>query len=105
MATERLVETLKQQAQIHAMEARTANAIIAEIYQLCTGASGEPGNWNGADPVRKLVAELEACRKDAERYRWLRDKWWFCGPEQGIRQALCPVELDSAIDAAMAAIE
>jgi hypothetical protein len=55
-----LVERLKQEAQIHAQEARTANATIAEIYQLCTGATGEPGNWNGAEPVRALIAAHEA---------------------------------------------
>lgn len=49
---------LIQQAQIWKQEARTANATIAEIYQLCTGGRGEPGNWNGADPVRKRLAEL-----------------------------------------------
>lgn len=53
-----LVERLKQEAQIHAQEARTANATIAEIYQCVTGATGEPGNWNGAAPVRELVERL-----------------------------------------------
>ncbi len=60
-------EACKLQAQIHAQEARTANATIAEIYQVCTGATGEPGNWNGAEPVR-------AMRLDAERYRYLRSQ-------------------------------
>lgn len=49
----------KQQAQIHAQEARTANATIAEIYQVCTGGKGEPGNWHGAEPVRRRIAQLE----------------------------------------------
>lgn len=49
---------LIQQAQIWKQEARAANATIAEIYQLITGRRGEPGNWNGAEPVRKLLAEL-----------------------------------------------
>jgi hypothetical protein len=49
---------LIMQAQIWKQEARTANATIAEIYQLCSGATGEPGNWNGAEPVRQRLAEL-----------------------------------------------
>lgn len=53
-------DALKRQAQQHAGEARAANATIAEIYQLCTGRSGEPGNWNGAEPVRRLIAERDA---------------------------------------------
>jgi len=39
-----LIERLKLEAQSHAQEARTANATIAEIYQLCTEATGELGN-------------------------------------------------------------
>lgn len=61
-----LAERLKQEAQIHAQEARTANATIAEIYQLCTGATGEPGNWNGAEPVRALLA---AKQEEVDRMR------------------------------------
>jgi len=37
---------------------------VHEIYQLCTGATGEPGDWHGAEPVRALVA-------DAARWRYL----------------------------------
>lgn len=84
---EALSERFKQEAQIHAQETRTANSTIAEIYQICTGSTGEPGNWYGAAPVRDLKesrdqwkanfeqaeAECERLRKDAERYRWLRD--------------------------------
>jgi hypothetical protein len=55
-----LVERLKLEAQMHAQEARTANATIAEIYQIVTGKSGEPGNWHGAEPVRKCIEELRA---------------------------------------------
>lgn len=55
-----LVERLKQEAQNHAAEARGANATIYEIYQLCTGATGEPGNWHGAEPVRQTLASKEA---------------------------------------------
>jgi len=69
------IERLKQEAQIHAQEARTANATIAEIYRVCSGGTGEPGNWNGAEPVRARIAELEsqlaAAAKDAERLDYL----------------------------------
>lgn len=52
-----LSERIKMQARSHAMEARTANATIAEIYQLCSGGRGEPGNWHGAEPVRKVIED------------------------------------------------
>ena len=55
-----LFERVKNEARIHAQEARTAKATIAEIYQLCTGATGEPGDWQGANPVRQKLAELDA---------------------------------------------
>lgn len=61
-------EHLKLEAQIHAQEARTANATIAEIYQAIRGASGEPGNWNGAKPVREYIAQ------QAERIRVLEEE-------------------------------
>lgn len=51
-------EAVKLQAQLWKQEARTANATIAEIYQICTGATGEPGRGNGAKPVRAALAAL-----------------------------------------------
>lgn len=72
-----LAERLKLEAQIHAQEARTANAIIAEIYQCVTGGTGEPGNWNGAEPVRRRVRELEAALqgfyRNSNRHDWPAD--------------------------------
>jgi hypothetical protein len=53
-----LCERLKMEAQIHAMEARGANYTIQKIYQIVTGASGEPGNWNAEVPVRDEITEL-----------------------------------------------
>ena len=53
-----LTERLKMEAQIHAQEARTANATIAEIYRIVTEGTGEPGNWNGAEPVRQCIEDL-----------------------------------------------
>lgn len=68
LAAERAArEKLLQEAQCHAQEARAANATIAEIYQLCTGATGEPGNWHGAEPVRQLLTSLRAELEAAKR--------------------------------------
>lgn len=53
------IERLTQEAQIHAQEARTANRTIAEIYQVVSGATGEPGNWHGAEPVEQALAEKD----------------------------------------------
>lgn len=61
-----LCERLKMEAQIHAQEARTANATIAEIYQIVTGKTGEPGNWNGAEPVRERIKDLRERLAKAE---------------------------------------
>lgn len=72
---EALAERLKHEAQLHAQEARTANATIAEIYREVSGGKGEPGNWNGAEPVRAeltalraRVTELEAALRTIERH-------------------------------------
>jgi len=62
-ALKELAERLKGEAEIHAQEARTANSTINEIYQVCSNATGEKGNWNGADPVREMKADLEAKAK------------------------------------------
>jgi hypothetical protein len=55
-----LAANLKQEAQMHAMEARGANATINEINQFISGATGEPANWHGAQPVKEFVNELKA---------------------------------------------
>ncbi len=61
------------EAQSHAQEARAANATIAEIYQAFTASTGEPGNWNGAEPARKIMAKLAAAERDAARYAQAAD--------------------------------
>jgi len=54
------LEDARLQAQSHAQEARTQRATVQEIYQLVSGGQGEPGDWNGAEPVREaLAAERE----------------------------------------------
>jgi hypothetical protein len=60
-----LVERLRMEAQLHAQEARTANATIAEIYQTISNYRGEPGNWNGAIPVSNFVVEVLQLLRDA----------------------------------------
>ena len=59
-----LCEALKQQAEIHALEASTQRATVREIYQLVSDGKGEPGDWNGARPVRDFI---ERERTDKER--------------------------------------
>jgi hypothetical protein len=60
---------LLMQAQIWKQEANCANHTIRQIYQTVTGASGEPGNWRGAEPVKTLIAERDALRAEVERLR------------------------------------
>lgn len=60
---ERERDDARQQAQIHAQEARTQTATVNEIYQAVTGWTGEPGDWHGAQPV---VAELNRLRQRVE---------------------------------------
>jgi len=64
-----LIETLRREAEIHAQEARAANATIAEIYQVVTGSTGEPGNWNGAKPVKDAFDSLRAALEKAQEWR------------------------------------
>ena len=64
--------------------------------------------------IDALKAENERLRKDAERYRWLREQHWnesyfavVCFPKKSVRLgADCPslLRLDEAIDAAMSAL-
>ena len=60
------VARLRLEAQCHAQEARTANATINEIYQIVSGGRGEPGNWHGAEPVRRYVEAAEARVRELE---------------------------------------
>lgn len=71
-----LVDRLKLEAKGHAQEARTANATIAEAYQAVTGAKGEPGNWNGAVPIRTEVERLRGLVQEAYALRERMPKDW-----------------------------
>lgn len=53
-------DACQQQAEIWKQEARTQTATVNEVYQLLTGGTGEPGNWNGARPVRSAALRLQA---------------------------------------------
>src|SRR5690606_19977461 len=77
-AAEALAERLKLEAQSHAMEARTANSTIHEIYQIVSGGKGEPGNWHGAEPVR---AKLEALKRENAELREALRPFAECAPE------------------------
>lgn len=54
-----------------------------------------------ADMLRQLLAENDALREDAERYRWLRDEHIGDDPESiNLDRAPGQRGLDAAIDAA-----
>ena len=76
-----LADRLTLEAQAHAQEARTANSTIYEIYQVLSGSTSEPGNWNGAEPARQFVtaaqariAELERTVEFVQRWAWRETK-------------------------------
>jgi hypothetical protein len=64
---EGLAERLLMEAQHHAGEARCHKSSLHEAYQACSGATGEPGNWHGANPVRDAIATLTAERDGLKR--------------------------------------
>ena len=69
-------DSCKQQAQIWKQEARTQSAIVAEIYQELTGKTGEPGDWNGARPLKPAILrkQAEAVSQYADALSmWLND--------------------------------
>lgn len=53
-------EACKLQAQCWSHEAKAQKATVLESYQAASGATGEPGDWNGAEPIRRLVERAEA---------------------------------------------
>ena len=84
---------------------------IAYASEFAPDAEGDPDVNRIHENIRKLKAELEACRKDAERYRWLREKVgvdhifgdynvWVPAAREDIT-AIEKETTDQAIDAAM----
>lgn len=55
-----LAERLKLEAQKWSLEARTQTSTVHEIYQVLSGAKGEPGTWNGARPAREIISEMQS---------------------------------------------
>lgn len=64
--TSGLVERLRAEAQTWKLEAMAHKSSLHEAYQACTDASGEPGNWNGAEPIKAKIAALTARAEKAE---------------------------------------
>ncbi|WP_347822773.1 hypothetical protein [uncultured Planktomarina sp.] len=65
-----LCEKLRREAEMHAQEARTQKSTVHECYQAVSGGTGEPGDWNGAQPIRDYVAAKNARLREAlERIR------------------------------------
>lgn len=58
--------------------------------------------WNMRKPMDELIAENEALRKDAERYRAIRDEIPHVDLGRAILDVQTADEYDSAVDAAMA---
>lgn len=64
-------EALKLQAQCWKFEAKAQKATVHESYQAITRATGEPGDWNGANPVRariKVLLEVVESAAAADQY-------------------------------------
>lgn len=71
---------------------------MAEIYKTFM-AEAEKLDPEGFAKSRAERAELEALRKDAERYRWLRDTAFTATAVRLVQHM--PGEMDRAIDHAM----
>ena len=67
-----LTDQLQQQAEGWAQEARTQKSSLHDAYQAVTGATGEPGDWNGAEPIKRAFTQqaekIEALRKALEPF-------------------------------------
>lgn len=89
----------------------TDQDLVAMLREI---ALDEKTSWDGwsaqdvatvesaADAIERLTAEVEALRKDAERYRWLRDTPWPA-ELQTVIQLHSNAIWDRAIDAARSA--
>lgn len=83
------LERVKAFKQLETLKAENEKMAIDWLNQECT--------------VQKLQAENEKLRKDAERYRWLRDPCVDIRPIVKYQRGLTHQSLDAAIDAAMTA--
>ena len=57
-----LIEKLKQEAKIHAQEARTQHSIVLDIYKYF---GIQKGDWNGVNPVMEKHESLLKKHDDA----------------------------------------
>ena len=89
---EMLAESLEDRDRLRAEIAALKRALVTD--------------WDGKSTLRMLTAERDALKKDAERYRWLRDahpateeivvvRW------RNLNEEMRYEKLDSAIDAAL----
>ncbi len=91
--------------------------LIADLERAVSDATEGAPNDTLADllsELRRLRAENAELKRDAERYRWLRDSIWYVGPDDfycgeggdmnEYQNHNCQAEeLDHAIDTAMSA--
>lgn len=97
-----LADRLKQEAQQHAMEARGANSTIAEIYQIISYGKGEPGNWNGAEPVRKYAEAAEAeVKRLRDLLQFSHDTLWEINPSNYDHDDVCKLN-DASVEVILA---
>lgn len=83
-----------------------------ELVKLLYSIQGAPCIAEAADAITTLQAELEQCRKDAERYRFIRDEircetlgvWKTLEGLPIEREWLTYEDLDAAIDKAMESV-
>jgi hypothetical protein len=76
-----LYDRLKLEAQGHAQEARTQTAIVNGCYQIVTAATGEPGNWHGAEPIKNAIETLQT-----EVSHWRKEY-------EGARKIICGLSI------------
>jgi hypothetical protein len=97
-----LFERVKLEAQIRSGEARTHKSTVHECYQAASGATGEPGNWHGAQPVRdritSLSAENERLRKALGNILEADTIRNVCGWYPEIVAARAALEAETAVD-------
>ena len=102
----RLIEELNEHARLLGISAEKELALRAENERLkaelksIDGALDDPRanlTLTTAEIIWEIKAELAEAKKDAERYRWLRNNPVWVGYDSDFR----PDEIDAAIDAAM----
>ena len=103
---EQLRAELNEQARLLGISAEKELALRAENERLkaelksIDGALDDPRanlTLTTAEIIWEIKAELAEAKKDAERYRWLRNNPVWVGYDSDFR----PDEIDTAIDAAM----